>query len=319
MEQVYENDSYSDESDCEDLHIPQLADDVPGEADDELDRELQAAHAAGLLKGTLIRHVPAPKPQINNKAGLEQKLEDMQQTDLDWSERLDVTIDVTEYKTAGDDEDGAGSSQFDVNNDFKRELVFYEQAKSSSLFALDKLHKAGINTKRPEDYFAEMAKKDDHMKKLRQKLIVIQKRKEEAERNKKNFELRKYGKKVQQAVTLERQKKKRDMLNSVKKYQKGKSQKMDFLDEEGASASSGGKGQPKTTHLQKLTENLKANGKGKRAHRNKKFGFGGKKRNMKSNNSESHSNSSGFKRNVHSNKKNKRPGKNRRAQTKSRS
>ena len=56
---------------------------------------------------------------------------------------------------------------------------------------------------------------------LRENLATIEKRKEKAEQNKKNFELRKYGKKVQQQVQLQRSKEKRDMLNQVKKYQKG--------------------------------------------------------------------------------------------------
>lgn len=54
--------------------------------------------------------------------------------------------------------------EVNVDNDFKRELVFYEQAKSSILSALDDLKNAGIPTVRPDDYYAEMAKKDDHMK-----------------------------------------------------------------------------------------------------------------------------------------------------------
>ena len=47
-------------------------------------------------------------------------------------------------------------------------MSFYEQAKDSVLLALDRLHKAGIKTLRPDDYFAEMAKKDDHMKRVSQ-------------------------------------------------------------------------------------------------------------------------------------------------------
>ena len=56
--------------------------------------------------------------------------------------------------------------EFDVHNDFQREISFYEQAKDAAIIALERLHKAGIKTLRPDDYFAEMAKKDDHMKRV---------------------------------------------------------------------------------------------------------------------------------------------------------
>ena len=43
----------------------------------------------------------------------------------------------------------------------------YRQAQASVLEGVSKLHKLGVKTKRPEDYFAEMAKTDDHMKKVK--------------------------------------------------------------------------------------------------------------------------------------------------------
>lgn len=42
----------------------------------------------------------------------------------------------------------------------------YRQAQATVLAALPKLHKLQIPTKRPEDYFAEMAKSDQHMQKV---------------------------------------------------------------------------------------------------------------------------------------------------------
>lgn len=308
-----EEDDFADDvstssDDGDDVHVPCLRDD---EDDDEYNKELQAALAAGLIKpGTIVRP-KQQKPKVNKRADLDRKLKEISTGDLDWVERLDITVDITEYKNEDEEDE---SKKFNVDNDFKRELLFYEQAKSSALLAVSRLHKEDIPTKRPDDYFAEMAKKDDHMKKLRQKLTVIRERKEKAEQNKKNFELRKYGKKVQQQVTLERQKKKREMLQSVKKYQKGKTENLDFLEDGDAPAPSSNKGDKKMSKLERLTQNAKVNNK--RLHKNKKFGFGGRKRNMKSNDKESHSRISGFKKNVHGNKKSKRPGKNRRAQNK---
>ena len=53
-----------------------------------------------------------------------------------------------------------------VHNDFKRELLFYRQAQSAVLEALPRLKSMNIPTKRPDDYFAQMAKTDEHMQKV---------------------------------------------------------------------------------------------------------------------------------------------------------
>ena len=53
-----------------------------------------------------------------------------------------------------------------VHNDFKREILFYRQAQSAVLEALPRLKSMNIPTKRPDDYFAQMAKTDEHMQKV---------------------------------------------------------------------------------------------------------------------------------------------------------
>lgn len=53
-----------------------------------------------------------------------------------------------------------------VNNDFKRELKFYRQAQATVLEVIPRLKSMGVPTKRPEDYFAQMAKTDGHMNKV---------------------------------------------------------------------------------------------------------------------------------------------------------
>lgn len=42
----------------------------------------------------------------------------------------------------------------------------YRLAQSAVLEGIPKLHKEGIPTKRPDDYFAQMVKSDVHMKKV---------------------------------------------------------------------------------------------------------------------------------------------------------
>ena len=45
-------------------------------------------------------------------------------------------------------------------------LFSYRLAQACVLQAIPRLHAMGLKTKRPEDYFAEMAKSDAHMKKV---------------------------------------------------------------------------------------------------------------------------------------------------------
>jgi len=87
-----------------------------------------------------------------------------------------------------------------------------------------------IPTKRPEDYFAQMSKTDDHMQKIRQKLLSKQQVQEKVEKIKKLRELKKYGKKVQVEVQQNRLKEKKQLMENVKQFRKGKTDNLDFLE-----------------------------------------------------------------------------------------
>ena len=62
----------------------------------------------------------------------------------------------------------------DINDDLARETHFYEQALSSANVAIKKLKDLGIAVKRPDDFYAEMVKSDEHMKRVRAELIFEQ-------------------------------------------------------------------------------------------------------------------------------------------------
>ena len=53
-----------------------------------------------------------------------------------------------------------------IVDDLQRETLFYKQAQEAALVGLSRLKALGIPTKRPDDYFAQMAKSDDHMLKV---------------------------------------------------------------------------------------------------------------------------------------------------------
>merc|ERR1711915_803385 len=96
-----------------------------------------------------------------------------------------------------------------------------------------RLQSMNIRTRRPEDYFAQMAKSDNHMNKIRAKLLEKEQGQQRAEKIAKLRELKKFGKKVQIEVQQKRQKEKKDMMDEMKKIRKGQGGNLDFLEEGG--------------------------------------------------------------------------------------
>jgi len=243
------------------------------------DEEIQEALAAGKIKPGLIVE-EQKKTYIINKEGMVDKLREFSLNNLKWVERLDLTNDPAPATTTDTEANG------DVNSlqtdDFSREMRFYRQAQASVLEGLVRLAKLSIPTKRPEDYFAEMAKSDEHMKKVRSKLLEKTISMQRSEKAKKMREMRKYGKQVQHEVLMKRQKDKKEMLDSVKKFRKGQIDKVDFLDE------------PIERHSKQQTDKKKFVPGKKREFKNKKFGFGGQKKRSKYNTAESAADVSSF-------------------------
>lgn len=263
-----------------------MSDHSSSENEYDSDKELQVAFKKGLLKGLVYESAPEEK-EIYNKAGLEDALRRLQNP-LSWIERMDVTVDPVPPPKVMLDQIGANPEDLEgeenINNDFKRESKFYRLAQAAVREGIPKLHMLHIDTKRPNDYLAEMAKSDTHMQKIRAKLQSIQTAKERSEKAKKLRELRKFGKKIQQEVLQKKQKEKKETLESIKKYRKGQSSSLDFIENDKKSndkKSSDKKGKPKPHTSNTKRENTK------RELKNKKFGFGGQKKRSKSNTRES--------------------------------
>ncbi|XP_048207041.1 probable rRNA-processing protein EBP2 [Perognathus longimembris pacificus] len=271
------------------------------------DRELQNAFARGLLKPGLNVVLEGPKKAVNNVNGLKQCLDEFKRN-LDWVERLDVTLGpVPEINEPQPTPQQNKDQKKAVNpeDDFQREMSFYRQAQAAVLAVLPRLHQLQIPTKRPDDYFAEMAKTDQQMQKIRLKLQAKQAAMEKSEKAKQLRALRKYGKKVQTQVLQKRQQEKSHMMNAIKKYQKGFSDKLDFLegDEKPAAQAT------KATKAGAKGQNVKKGPSAKRRYKNQKFGFGGKKKGGKWNTRESYDDVSSFRAKVAHGKGLKRPGK----------
>ncbi|XP_076026317.1 putative rRNA-processing protein EBP2 [Genypterus blacodes] len=307
----------------------QLGSESEEEHSEMSDGELQEAFAKGLLKPGMNVLVDERKKFTNNTEGLKQCLANFRKQ-LPWVERLDLTNPPAEDVLTKAEGALAAPANKDVNadDDFQREMFFYRQAQATVLQALPLLGKLGISTKRPEDYFAEMAKSDQQMQKIRKKLISKQAILERSEKAKKLREQRKFGKKVQIEVLQKRQKEKKAMMSAVKKYQKGMTDKLDFLEGDKKPA-------PGSSQVANKAGNKAANKKGpnsKRKFKDQKFGFGGKKSGKKWNTKESFNDVSSFRAKMAHGKgggkggkkgkggnQNKRPGKSVRKKMKGRS
>lgn len=115
----------------------------------------------------------------------------------------------------------------------KEKVFFLKQAEECVRVGLEKLSKFGIPTKRPDDYFAEMAKSDEHMKKVRENLLSKHAEMERREKVRKLRELKKMGKTIQQEVEKKKQQAKKNLKESIKKYKKGDKEGLEIeLEEE---------------------------------------------------------------------------------------
>ena len=132
----------------------------------------------------------------------------------------------------------------DVADDLQRELQLYvlklfsphfpallmhrKLSYKQSLWAAQNAYKlfrsSSVPFTRPTDYYAEMLKTDDHMEKIRQKLLDESAGIKASEAAKKQRHLKKFGKAVQVEKVKERAKTRRDLSEKVKEFKKSKSE-----------------------------------------------------------------------------------------------
>ncbi|KAG9191344.1 hypothetical protein G6011_09432 [Alternaria panax] len=300
------DDSESDiSSDEEELQAEEAAEEDEDAEDDDEDEDEDIALSdldsiASEDKGDIIPH---QRLTINNTAALTAALNRIQ---LPYSK-----LAFSEYQSVTTDEPVEIA---DVEDDLNRELAFYKQCLSGVKDARKKLKKEGVAFSRPADYFAEMVKSDEHMGKIKQKLIDAAAGKKAAAEARKQRDLKKFGKQVQVAKLQERAKEKKDTIEKIQTL-KRKRQGADITatNEEDLFDVAATAEDPKDKR------GRGADGKAfnKRAKKDSKYGFGGKKRHAKSNTAESSADGSGFSarrmKGKPSGGASKRPGKDKRA------
>lgn len=110
----------------------------------------------------------------------------------------------------------------DVSDDLKRELAFYAQSLSAAQQGRKLLKDEGVPFTRPTDYFAEMVKADEHMAKIKAKLIEEAAGKKASAEARKQRDLKKFGKQVQVAKLQERDKERKTTLDKIKDLKRSK-------------------------------------------------------------------------------------------------
>ncbi|CAJ0606762.1 unnamed protein product [Cylicocyclus nassatus] len=283
-------------SDGEDISIsdePKLEKEAPSmqvlgedrsDEEGDSDKELQIALRDGLLKTDRLNYmVEAKRPIINKTAEIREKIAQFAKA-LPWIETVDVTTKSTLTKEM-------------INNDFEREMQFYKQAEKAVQFAVPRLLAMGIKVIRPPDYYAEMAKSDGHMQKVRKRLLKIQEGKERQEAIRRMREEKKYASKVQKEVLDKRLNEKKQLMEAVKKHKKGMKQQLEDMlnnvkrmgldqEDEPSPSVSANKGVAKKFGRPGTGRGFDA----KKQWKNEKFGYGGKKKGSKRNDKESFEN-----------------------------
>ncbi|KAJ1966651.1 RRNA processing protein [Dispira parvispora] len=267
----------------------ELQDDTDLESVDSSSDEVDAITSRCVPKADPINRIGALKAFA---ADLELK--------LPWIETMDITA-TEEYEVP------------DPEDELKRELAFYTQAMDAINVGKQKVLDAGVAFTRPDDYFAEMVKSDDHMLRIRKKLLEESKSIKAGEDARRQRELKKFGKKIQNEKVRERQEQKaRDMakIKALKRKRSGSEFEGvdDMFDVEVTDDDEGDTGRGHSSGRGKKEQNSGKKRSMNRAQRDRKYGFGGKKRFAKSNTAESTGDFEGRKLK----KKAKRPGKSKR-------
>mmetsp|Transcript_20676 Transcript_20676/g.48556 ORF Transcript_20676/g.48556 Transcript_20676/m.48556 type:complete len:465 (+) Transcript_20676:116-1510(+) len=179
------------------------------------------------------------------------------------------------------DEDFVGEENeyADVHDDIRRETAFHDLALEAATLARMECEEVGIPFSRPEDFFAEMIKSDDHMAKIKDRLIFETKKMEAVERRKSNKEQTLMAKERHAHRLAEKAKQKKAHMSAVS----------DWRD---SAARERIQGRVRDDDEDRL-RNFGGPGK-KRAAANKRFGYGGKRGRFKQNDAKDLNSTKGF-------------------------
>ncbi|KFY66925.1 hypothetical protein V496_01863 [Pseudogymnoascus sp. VKM F-4515 (FW-2607)] len=177
----------------------------------------------------------------------------------------------------------------DVSDDLQRELAFYQQSLTHVKEARQLLKAEGAPFTRPTDFFAEMVKADEHMAKIKAKLVEAAAGKKASAEARKQRDLKKFGKQVQNAKLQERQKEKTKTMEKIKDLKRKR--------QDGGGPTEANEGDMFDVALDEASKpegRDRSEKRNKRTKKDEKYGFGGKKRHAKSNDAHTTGDLTGF-------------------------
>lgn len=193
-----------DDSDSSDEELEDPNNDDGSDEDEEEEEDIPLSDLDSIASDEKGDIIPHQRLTINNTSALLAALHriEWKTKKLAFSDHQAVTSD-TAIEIA------------DTNDDLTRELAFYKQALEAAKSARAALKKEGVPFSRPTDYFAEMVKSDEHMGKVKQKLIDEAAGKKAAAEARRQRDLKKFGKAVQVAREQEKAKAKKDTIEKI--------------------------------------------------------------------------------------------------------
>ncbi|EDO18527.1 hypothetical protein Kpol_2001p32 [Vanderwaltozyma polyspora DSM 70294] len=271
-ESASESDDSEDEDEDEDEDEEIEKEDNDEEEEEEAEAEAEDVPLSDVEFDSDADIVPHQKLTINNTRAIKDSLERIQ---LPWKKHS-----FQEHQSITS-EANADEGIKDIYDDTERELAFYKQSLNAVLEARDHLKRLKVPFKRPLDYFAEMVKSDEHMDKIKGKLVQEASEKKAREDARKQRQLKKFGKQVQVATLQKRQAEKRETLDKIKSLKKKRKHNEISNDDFDV-------GVEEAAAVEKKGPNAK------RAAKNSKYGQGGMKRFKRKNDADSSMDVTGF-------------------------
>jgi len=171
--------------------------------DDEEDEDIPLSDIESLASEDKGDVIPHQRLTINNHAALLRAHKSIAlPTSLPWSATQSITSEEPTVIA-------------DIDDDLGRELSFYKQSLDAMKKARAMLQASRTPMSRPADYFAEMVKTDEHMGKIKKKLVDEAAGKKAAADARRQRDLRKFGKQVQVAKLQERDKAKKETMEKI--------------------------------------------------------------------------------------------------------
>jgi len=225
QEQMILNESISEEKEVETNQSSMILQEEEEDEDDVDDNEAMAevrAYQDVLLeKGKLSKNDfkqdnESETEEVDEKTNastiaLKQRLKEIESNNLSYMETLN-TISTTPLPFKG--------LKDLVHDDLKREVIFYNTALESVQIAKTHFVDANVPFTRPQDFYTEMIKTDDHMRKVKDRLVFESKKINAFEQRKTNRETKLRSKENKNKALETKNEYKREHFRGLKSWEK---------------------------------------------------------------------------------------------------